>query len=213
MNANWICPYCGGTSYRFSSSRNALVCDVCKNIVQSETERAEQNEYERILGIAKQHLQVGNWDEAKRLLRPFCSSRPTEKMLYLMLLVAVTKNFTDYLMNDEDALEEAGLYWEKLQYLKCVNAAMVEYAQRRDQYIAERKSAFFSKSGIFCGISLFLWILGGCLCQAESGVGVVFILLAIISSYLTVKYIKKVSPWSNITRINADNKDGNPFRK
>lgn len=123
MSVSWTCPHCGGISNHFSRSRNALVCDSCGTKIQTETERNADIDYERKLALARQHLLVGNWEEAKGLIKPFCSSRPADKQLYLMLLMAETKGYSDYLMNNESNRREAFGYWDKLERKRCDKTA------------------------------------------------------------------------------------------
>ena len=210
MSASWTCPQCGGTSNHFSRSRNALVCDTCGSIVQTEAERKADIDFERSMALAGQHLRVGNWDEAKRLIKPFCSSRPADKQLYLMLLVAVTKAYSDYLVNNEASRREAFDYWDKLVRLGCVNETMKSYARRREQYIYEEKSILSAKRGIAIGISILVTFIAVCLLSTGSGAGSFFLVLAIVSWIISVKYMQKLSRNTMISRSN-NHKSHNPF--
>lgn len=210
MSVSWTCPQCGGISNHFSRSRNALVCDTCGSIVQTEAERTEDINYERKLALARQHLQVGNWEEAKRLIKPFCSSRPADKQLYLMLLMAVTKGYSDYLINNEASRREAFDYWDKLVRLGCVNETMKSYARNRLQYIHEERNILSAKRGIAIGISVLISFIAICLLSTGSSDGTFFLVLAVAAWIISVKYMQKLSRNINITRSNNQRND-NPF--
>ena len=210
MSVSWTCPHCGGTSNHFSRSRNALGCDTCGSIVQTEAERTEDINYERKLALARQHLQVGNWEEAKRLIKPFCSSRPADKQLYLMLLMAVTKGYSDYLINNEASRREAFDYWDKLVRLGCVNDTMRSYARNRLQYIHEEKNILSAKRGIAIGISVLISFIAICLLSTGSSDGSFFLVLAVAAWIISVKYMQKLSRNINIARSNNQRSD-NPF--
>ena len=210
MSVSWTCPQCGGTSNHFSRSRNALVCDTCGSIVQTEAERNADINFERSLALARQHLQVGNWDEAKRLIKPFCSSRPADKQLYLMLLMAVTKGYSDFLIDNEMAQRESFDYWDKLARLGCINNAMRSYAGKRTQHINEERGILSAKKGIAIGISILISFIAVCLLGVESNDGSFFLFLAVVSWIVSVKYVQKLSRNAHIGRFNNQGSD-NPF--
>ena len=210
MSGSWTCPHCGGTSNHFSRTRNALVCDVCGSIVQTDEERAADLNFERSMALARQHLQVGNWEEAKRLVKPFCSSRPADKQLYLMLLMAVTKGYSDYLIDNEISRNEASEYWDKLVRLGCVNETMKNYARRRLQYINDEKSILSAKKGIAIGISTLITFIAACILSTGNSDGSLFLVGAIVSWIVSFKYMKKISRNTGIVRSINQGSD-NPF--
>ena len=211
MNISKACPQCGGTFYHFSQRKNKLICDTCGTVIQTEDERNADINYERNIALARQHLQVGNWEEAKRLIQPFCSSRPTDKQLYLMLLMAVTKGYTDYLVDNEAIRREAFEYWDKLVRLRCVNETMKRYARRRLQQINEEKCTMYTKIGIAVGVCILISLIAVCSLGAVSKEGFFVMLLAGVSWFYTVKFLKKISREAINIRSNNQRNDNNPF--
>jgi len=210
MSVSWMCPQCGGTTNHFSRARSALVCDTCGQVVQTEAERREDINYERTLSLARQHLQVGNWDEAKRLIKPFCSTRPTDKQLYLMLLMATTKGYSDLLVNNDAQRKEAAEYWDKLSRLGCINNTMKNYMRRRLQFINEENNIILAKKGVALGLSTLISIIALCMISASNDSGAFFIVLAIASWIISVKYIRRLSINHITAQLNKLDRDS-PF--
>lgn len=211
MSESMGCPHCGGTTNHFSRSRNALICDTCGSIVQTDAERAADVTFERNMALARQHLQVGNWDEAKRLIKPYCSSRPADKQLYLMLLMTVTKGYSDYLISNDTNRREAYDYWDKLTRLNCINETMRNYARKRLKYVYEEKSIIATKKAIAISVSILFSFIAICLLGTGEGDGVFFAILAIGAWIFTGNWIKKLNHTGIFNRDKRTNTNGNPF--
>ena len=158
MSATWICTVCGCNENRIHKTKGCLVCSSCGTEVRTEAERQEELNYQRNMVLAKNHLRVGNWDEAKRIVKPYANSRPSDKQVYLYLLVATTKCFEDYLIDNSAANQEAEMYWDKLRRLGCVNSAMINYAERRAAKLRAIKNEFNAKRAFFVAINVILTV-------------------------------------------------------
>lgn len=189
MSVTWICPRCGCNSNHFSSSKCSLVCDSCGTEVKTEAERQEELNYQRNMALAKNHLKVGNWEEAKKIVRPYEHSRPADIQVYLFLLVATTKCFEDYLINDPVASKEAEMYWDKLSRLGCVNAAMVNYSERRAAKLKSVNDEFIAKKSLLITIDVVLSILTVSMMACGVGISVLLIILTIVGWVHSIKWI------------------------
>lgn len=191
MSTIWVCPRCGCNSNHFSSSKCSLVCDSCGTEVKTEVERQEELNFQRNMALAKNHLKVGNWDEAKQIVKQYERSRPADKQVYLYLLVATTKCFEDYLIEDSVACQEAEVYWDKLTRLGCVNSAMRNYADDRAAKLKLIKDKFIAKKTLFVTISIVLTILAFLTVICGKIISIFFIVLAIIGWIHSYNWIKK----------------------
>ncbi len=191
MSTIWVCPRCGCNSNHFSSSKCSLVCDSCGTEVKTEVERQEELNFQRNMALAKNHLKVGNWDEAKQIVKQYERSRPADKQVYLYLLVATTKCFEDYLIEDSVACQEAEVYWDKLTRLGCVNSAMRNYADDRAEKLKLIKDKFIAKKTLFVTISTVLTILAFLTVICGKIISIFFIVLAIIGWIHSYNWIKK----------------------
>ncbi len=209
--ANYSCPHCGSVSYHFSHRRGAFVCDGCQRVILTDAEREANEKYERDKARAKQHLQVGNWREVTNLITPYLTSRPNDRELYLILLMAVTKDYSDYLLDNPAARADASSYWYKLDRLRCVNQVMRRYARKRQTYIAEEKSLLSAKIGILIGVCLLLTMITICLfCSGENGAA--FLVFSIISWVLAFLRISGMSVRDRyILKYKFSSGTGNPF--
>lgn len=191
MNHGWTCPQCGGNSYHFSSSRGCMVCDTCGTEMWSEAERNEDLNYQKNMALARQHLKVGNWNEAKRLVLPYANSRPTDKQVYLILLAAVTKCYDDFLIEDPNARTEAAQYWEKLERLGCVNSAMVRYSQRRTDKVKALRTVIEGKRTAAIALDVIMVLVTLGLIMGGEGIAILFIILTAVVLTQTNKWLKK----------------------
>lgn len=191
MNNTWICPQCGGNSYHFSSSRCCLICDTCGTKVQSEAERSAELNFQKNIALARQHLRVGNWDEAKKLAKEYENSRPTEKQIYLILLAAVTKCYEDLLINDSEARSEALTYWKKLERLGCVNSAMISYSQRRAAKIKALETEMEVKRLSVIAFNLILTLITFGMIMSGKGIAILFIILTVVGWSQGNKWLRK----------------------
>lgn len=191
MSDSWICLRCGCSSNHFSSSKGSLVCDSCGTEIRTEAERQEELNYQRNMALAKNHLKVGNWDEAKRIVKPYEHSRPADKQVYLYLLVATTKCFEDYLINNPVASEEAEIYWDKLSRLGCVNSEMVNYSERRAAKIRSIEEKFTAKKTLLITIDVVLSILTFSMMLCGEEISVLLVILTIVAWVHSVKWINK----------------------
>ena len=191
MSATWICSKCGGNSNHFSTSKSALVCDSCGTEIRTDTERQEELNYQRNMALAKNHLKVGNWEDAKRIVKPYENSRPADKRVYLYLLVATTKCFEDFLLDNPSTSQEVDVYWDKLRRLGCINSAMVNYFDRRAAKLREIKEEYTIKKVLLIVISIVLTFIAFSLIVCGEVSGVLFVALAIVGWVHSTKWINK----------------------
>lgn len=191
MNNSWICPVCGGNSQHFNSNRCCIVCDTCGTEVRSDAQRNEDISFQQNMALARQHLQVGNWDEVKRIVKPYTRTRPAEKQVYLYLLAATTKCFEDYLLDNPAADAEAAEYWDKLVRLGCVNSAMRSYLERRAEKVRARNFDFKDKCLILTIIDSVLTLITISMIMFCGSISIIFIVLTIVGWVHTCKWIKR----------------------
>jgi len=189
MSVTWVCSVCGCNSNHVSRTKGCLVCDSCGTEVRSEAEKQEELNYQRNMVLAKNHLKVGNWEEAKRIVKPYANSRPSDKQVYLYLLVATTKCFEDFLLDNPAANEEAEIYWDKLRRLGCVNSAMIKYSQRRAAKLRAIHDEVTIKKTVIIVINLVLTVMAGLLVACGEGIAIVFIILTIVGWTHGTKWI------------------------
>ena len=207
----WTCPVCGGSGYHYSNSRNSLVCDTCGSQVRFDEDRREDLSYQRNMGLARQHIQVGNWEEAKRLITPYCSSRPTDRQIYQLLLIACTKNYTDLLLDDPYKRKEAAGYWDKLQRLGYSDSNMRNYANNRINKVKGVVDSSVYNNVTVTAISVILTIITIILFGAGSKDSIMFFIITIISWVITNKK-KENTPSKSFTKDNLSGfRDDNPF--
>lgn len=200
MNNLWVCPHCGGNTNRFSASRGYIVCGTCGTEVLTETEQNADLDFQRNMALAKQHLSVGNWDDAKRIVKPYLASKPAEKQVYLYLLIATTKCFEDLLLDNSIASKEAADYWIKLENLGFVNSAMVNYAERRAAQIRTRENEIIVKKIILISVNLFLTVITYFMIICGEGFSLVMLILTIVCWIHTkkrIRFMKERDPLSN----------------
>lgn len=212
MSNLWTCPQCGGHTNHFNRTVNGLVCDSCGMRVQSEAEREEDINFERSMVLARDHLRVGNWEEAKQLVMPFCESRPADKQLYLMLLVAVTKCFTDFLLNDYAKRKEAAGYWDKLERLGCVNSMMREYANQRIKRVNELRSVLSAKKRFAYGLCALLTFITICTVVIGGKLNIFSLIVTIIGWFIVLNWAKTVTNKTTMQLLPFGYAGSNPFR-
>lgn len=135
----WTCPHCGCTSNHYSAQRLAFVCDACGTPMRDENAERNRMAYDRSIALARDNLAVGNWETCISQVSPLCSQRPSDPQLYLILLAAKTKNYSDFLIDNPTERQQASIYWDKLRSLHCVNNAMAQYSLRRKQELQRRR--------------------------------------------------------------------------
>ena len=154
METRWHCPICGCPTRHYNQARMTIVCDQCGYSADDETSAEDRRSFDRAVAFAKEHLRAGNYTECKNLIQPFCYQNPNNAKLYLILLAAETKGYSDYIMEDNDSRHRARDYWDKLERLRSVNTVMREYAREAN---AKKKARINSKrSGLFFIIPLTL---------------------------------------------------------
>lgn len=191
MSTAWVCPRCGCNSNHFSSSKCSLVCDSCGTEVKTEVERQEELNFQRNMALARNHLKVGNWNEAKQIVKQYEHSRPADKQVYLYLLVATTKCFEDYLIDDSAACQEAEEYWDKLTRLGCVNSAMRNYADGRAAKLKLMREEFIARKSLLITISTVLTILAFLTLACGEIISIFFIASAVVAWKHSFDWIKK----------------------
>ena len=129
METRWHCPVCGCPGRHYNETRMTIVCDQCGHSADDETSAESRRSFDRAVAFAKEHLRVGNFTECKNLIKPFCYDNPNNAKLYLLLLAAETKGYSDYFMDDDNSRHAARDYWDKLERLRSVNTVMRDYAR------------------------------------------------------------------------------------
>lgn len=163
MAEHWACPICGCSSKHYSPQYIRDVCDQCGRPVQDAAADQRRQSLDRTIAHAKDHLRVGNWDTCISLVEPLCSQAPADDRLYLILLAATTKGYTDYLLADSQsaAKSKAFTYWEKLYSLRVVNGVMQRYAAaRRAELQRIRAKQWYRVAAILLGIGICLIVAG-----------------------------------------------------
>ena len=191
MNSSWICPQCGGNTNHFNPSRYCMVCDMCGTEVRSEAERNADIDFQKNIALAKKHLKVGNWEEAKRIVKPYASSKPDDKQVYLYLLVAVTKCFEDYLIDNPVAYAEASEYWDKLRRLGCINSAMVDYSNRRAAKITSLKNELNAKRSAIITINVIISLIAFCMMMCGEWMSILFIIVSVLGWSNSVNWLQE----------------------
>lgn len=129
----WRCPVCGGTFKHIDLNSGLYKCDSCGTEVTSAEDEKKRLYYAQTMKLAKDNMKVGNWDKAKQLAYGLMKDYPSDAALYLIAMAAVTKGYTDVLVNNSTTAQrnEAAWCWDKLEALNAVNSVMVEYRERR----------------------------------------------------------------------------------
>lgn len=210
MNSNLICPRCGGNILRFNPY-GYPICNECGTRIQTESERDAEIKYERDLGMARQYLQVGDWNKAKKLIKPYCDTHPTDKRLYVMLLVAETKCYTDYLINNYFSRIDAAEYWDKLLRCGYVDRSMRTYARNRYNYINDMIEKISTKCWIAGCLAGILFIISGCLILAGEPICILWIVLTIIAGVVFFRLLIRKKDLSRLIDKKGNGVNDNPF--
>lgn len=208
------CPRCGGTDCEYVSRINAYVCNECDHRFRSEADRVADEDYERKKGFARQHLAVGNWYEVRNILQPLCSVRPSDKELYLMLLMAVTKGYSDMLLHSEGARMDAADYWEKLRHLHCINGTMRRYARKRQECISDEKQLDAAKISIAVGISVLVTFITACMFMSRTLLTIPGVILSIVFWVISIRMFFNSRIYPGYGKYFGERySDDNPFRE
>ena len=211
MDNSWSCQYCGGSEYHFDNHRGIVVCSTCGREVRTQEQRSADIKFFEAITLAKRHLKVGNWEEAKRLVKAYCNVRPDDKTLYLILLAASTKCYSDYRMDDDRERSEASECWDKLERLHCVNSLMRQYASKRYAYLNSKRETIMYKKGILFGLSLILTLTTIVLFASGEASGFIFAVFTVISWKI---FIGNMGKWDEILEalpLNKLHEGRNPF--
>ena len=205
----WRCSVCGCSTNHYSSERRRLVCDSCGNEIVSAEDERRQLHYLQTVDKAKDNLRVGNWDTAKNLIYPLLNDYTCDKALYLILLAAVTKGYSDYMLGDANKSRraEAATLWDKLSRLNGVNSAMVEYANSRATVIA----SIWEKAKNRILLAVFLVILGIVIASAFYIALPTIIMLAFAILLVKKAIDLEVGDVFTEMRKRKKNHSGNPF--
>lgn len=125
------CTHCGCTAFHYNSARRRVVCDGCGHPVADPQLEQQMMQYDRTYAQAMDHLAAGNWEQTIQMIRPLLSQRPTEKRLYMALLRAATRDFSDIAMTNTSYRTTASDAWSKLLRLQGVTGDMLRYSRRR----------------------------------------------------------------------------------
>lgn len=123
----WHCPYCGCSSSHYNSSRIRMECDLCGYPVSEDVDAESRMRRDRTFLQIQKHLRVGNWQKVISLVRPLTEEDPTNKELYVFILRAATKDFSDDMM-DTSMRTIASDAWDKLERLNGITSQMRGYS-------------------------------------------------------------------------------------
>ncbi len=210
MANTWRCHVCGGDTKEYDPIQRCVVCLGCGTPVSDEDQNARAG-YERNKTLIRDHLRVGNWDEAKRLTEPLCSSHPADKELYLMLFCSATKNMSEFLYESKDQhlRAEAAKYWNKLEMLGSVTMAMKDYAIRRKKHIDDLVEMYKCKRSMLVVFSVLITFITICVILSGSGIMGIMIGLSILCWTILYKWLEK-NKRSYVTY--SQYLDSNPFK-
>ncbi len=212
MSNDWTCPFCGANRNHFNMERNVLVCDTCGNEVQTEFEAGLQLKYEKDIALARQHLKVGNWNDVKRIISPYCVTRPADRMIYLILLDAVTKQYTDYILDNSLLKKEAAGYWDKLERLGCINNVMVDYANARIDHMERTRSVNTQTMMLCIVLSSIVSLIDLCMIMTGTSGSFFFFLLSVLGWYVSYRYYSKTKDEVRGSVFNEGCSSTNPFK-
>ena len=105
-------------------------CDGCGAPVDFQSEVQREERYFSAVSQADAHLTVGNWAQAVGLLSPLLQDNPGDSQLYLKLLRAATKDYSDFALEDNSMKTLAASCWSKLTRLNVFTPDMREYSRR-----------------------------------------------------------------------------------
>ena len=159
-----VCIRCGCSSFHYNRTRLRMECDSCGRPVYDAQKEAQLEQYDRAYTQAMGHLCAGNWSQTISILKPFWEQYPTEKKLYLGVLRAATRDFTDLSMLTDSERTAASEAWDKLVRLQGVSREMIRYAgMRQEMYRAGlRREANW----------LAVWIFLGAACSVCLGIAI-----------------------------------------
>ena len=157
-----VCTRCGCSSFHYNRSRMRMECDSCGTPVYDPQQVQQLMEYDRTYSRAMSHLTAGNWEQTIGLLRPLMSQYPTEKRLYLAVLRAATRDFTDIGMENMVNRATASEAWDKLIRLNGITGEMLRYGRRRYEKHREELSKQRTK--------ILAWIFAAASCSILAGI-------------------------------------------
>lgn len=157
-----ICSRCGCSSFHYNRSRMRMECDLCGAPLRDPQQDQQLMQYDRTYSQAVGHLTAGNWTQAINLLKPLLEQYPTEKRLYLAVLRAATRDFSDLAMENLSARILASQAWDKLVRLNGVTGEMLRYSRRRYERHREELSRRRDR--------ILLWIFMAALCSFLAGI-------------------------------------------
>ena len=149
---NNVCSRCGGTNFHYNRKKMRMVCDSCLTPVYDASLDQQLMQYDQSYARAEQHLTAGNWQEVIRIINPLMYQNPTDKKLYVSVLRAATRDYSDIEMAEESIRRDASNAWDKLIRLNGINSEMRSYSRRR--YEKHRKE-LLKKRNI-----MLSWLLG-----------------------------------------------------
>lgn len=157
-----VCSRCGGSSFHYNRSRVRMECDTCGTPVSDPQREQQLMQFDQACSQAMGHLTAGNWEDALQLLQPLLRQYPTEKRLYLAVLRAATKDFTDIAMANAANRHIASEAWDRLVRLNGVTGAMIRYGRQR--YALHRKELLRQRR------KLLAWLFAAALCSLLAGI-------------------------------------------
>lgn len=156
-----ICSRCGCSSFHYNRSRMQMECDSCGTPVYDPQQVQQLMQYDRTYSQAMSHLTAGNWGQAIALLKPLTSQYPTEKKLYLAILRAATRDFSDIEMVNTANRVAASEAWNKLVRLNGVTGEMMRYGRQRYEKHKEELNRQKNK--------ILAWIFSAAFCSILAG--------------------------------------------
>ena len=154
---NYVCEYCGSSRFHYNPSKMKMVCSCCMTPVHDASQDQQLMQYDLAYAKARDHLTAGNWQEVINSVRPLTYQNPTDKKLYVALLRAATKDYSDIAMEDTSRRTEASNAWDKLRRMNGLNNEMRRYSRRRyekhrDELLHKRNIALAWFFGVSLGV-------------------------------------------------------------
>ncbi len=209
INHSIKCPYCGGLGGYSSIDRN-VSCAFCGHVFDALNIWENMKEHDDKMFLAGEHIKAGNWDEVIKVLTPISSLKyPADQRIYIYLLTAATKGFTDYELLDYSKRRLAADSWDNLSNLNSITSEMKCYS--REKYCREHNQVQNATSRIllwFVIAAIAAIIAAICFVTASYSLTFIF-----VNGVIGCLIIAALTYAGNIASVNANwNINQNPFR-
>lgn len=204
------CLHCGGTSFHYNSGRMRMECSSCGTPLNEYALQEQQMQYDRMYSQAMSHLLAGNWDQTISQLKPLTNQYPTDKKLYIALLRATTRDFSDIEMQDSNKRAIASDSWDKLVRLRGVTSDMIRYGMNRyERHMFElRRQKNIVLNWLF-SVSIAIFLMGLTISQKAIFASLILLIFSVVGFYNLVNR----RPIEVVKQLSAEISDyhRNPF--